>query len=145
MREENAEHPRAAISLARQAGERGDGSYGARPVVAHGAMSAEVANRLGTGRDRAGHAKLTLTRQAWDCLEPAVRAGCVVCAAALSWSGISRVVYAIDADRVAPLLWATRDLALDCWLVLAHGRRPVAVIGPLLADQAARVFTHVQS
>ena len=62
-------------------------------------------------------------------------------AGAIYGSVISRDVYAIDAGRIAALLWVPRDLALDCRAVQAHGRPPVEVIGPALVDEAAGVFT----
>ncbi len=150
MTETDSHYLRAAITLARQAGARGDGPYGAVLVDARGTVIAEATNTLVTGRDCTGHAELNLVRAAWGRVGPAVLAGCTLyasaepcamCAGAIYWSGISRVVYAIDAGRIAALLGMPRDLALNCRAVLAHGRRPVEVIGPALVDEAAGVFT----
>jgi tRNA(Arg) A34 adenosine deaminase TadA len=65
---------------------------------------------------------------------------CAMCAGAIYWSGIGRVVYALSETR---LLGLTGDhpenltLRLPCREVFARGQRAVEVIGPLLEDEAA--------
>ena len=63
-----------------------------------------------------------------------------MCAGAIYWAGIGRVVYG-QAER--SLKTATGDhpenptLDLPCRAVFAAGQRKVEVIGPLLEDEAA--------
>jgi tRNA(Arg) A34 adenosine deaminase TadA len=67
---------------------------------------------------------------------------CAMCAGAIYWTGIGRVIYALPEHR---LLDFTGDdarnptLRLPCREVFARGQRPIAVIGPLLEEEAARV------
>jgi tRNA(Arg) A34 adenosine deaminase TadA len=65
-----------------------------------------------------------------------------MCAGAIYWSGISRVIYALGADELPPLvgdLSGERTLNLPCREVLARGGRVVEVSGPHLSRQAAAV------
>ena len=64
-----------------------------------------------------------------------------MCAGAIYWCGIGRVVYALSEHR---LLQLTGDhpenptFSLPCREVFARGQRKVEVIGPALEDEAAR-------
>ncbi|MBN9698659.1 MAG: nucleoside deaminase, partial [Zoogloea sp.] len=65
---------------------------------------------------------------------------CAMCAGAIYWCGIGRVVYALSEHR---LLGLTGDhpenptFALPCREVFVRGQRPIEVIGPLMEDEAA--------
>jgi tRNA(Arg) A34 adenosine deaminase TadA len=62
-----------------------------------------------------------------------------MCAGAIYWAGIGRVVFALSAasmwDLAAPNL-ANDILALPCREVFARGQRPIVVVGPQLEDEA---------
>ena len=65
---------------------------------------------------------------------------CAMCAGAIYWCGIGRVVYALSEHR---LLTLTGDhpenptFALPCREVFARGQRRIEVVGPCLEDDAA--------
>ena len=65
---------------------------------------------------------------------------CAMCAGAIYWCGIGRVVYALSEHR---LLGLTGDhpenptFSLPCREVFARGQRRIAVTGPCLEDEAA--------
>ena len=65
---------------------------------------------------------------------------CCMCAGAVYWTGIGRVVYALSEHT---LLGLTGDhpenptFSLPCREVFARGQRRVEVVGPLIEDEAA--------
>jgi tRNA(Arg) A34 adenosine deaminase TadA len=147
MEEHDQKHLRAAIALARAAGARGDGPYGAVLVDPEGVVVLEGQNTTVTERDCTGHAETNVVRAAGRRFTPEQLAGytlyasaepCAMCAAAIYLSGVGRVVFAASAAGMAAATGQPRELALDCRDVLAHGRRLVKVAGPLLEEEALR-------
>lgn len=64
-----------------------------------------------------------------------------MCAGAIYWSGVRRVVFALPAARMNAIAGTSADaLALDSREVLARGQRGVTVLGPALEDEAAAVL-----
>jgi tRNA(Arg) A34 adenosine deaminase TadA len=141
---------RQAIALSAQARDAGDQPYGALLVDADGRVLLEACNTQVTGRDLSAHAELNLVRAAsprFDrdtlsaCTVYASGEPCAMCAGALYWSGIGRVVYGLSIETMTELGGADADeLLLHCADVLAYGMRPVEVIGPALEDEGRRVF-----
>lgn len=65
-----------------------------------------------------------------------------MCAGALYWAGVGRVVFALSITSMTELAGADADeLRLRCADVLASGTRRVQVLGPALETEARRVFT----
>ncbi len=63
-----------------------------------------------------------------------------MCAGAIYWVGIGRVVYGLSEDRLKELTGNHPEnptLSLPCRTVFAAGQRPVEVVGPLLEEEAA--------
>jgi len=63
-----------------------------------------------------------------------------MCAGAIYWAGIGRLVYGVSERRLKALTGNHPEnptLELPCRTVFAAGQRPVEVIGPLLEDEAA--------
>lgn len=63
-----------------------------------------------------------------------------MCAGAVYWSGIGRVVYALSETMLRSLTGNHPEnptLALPCREVFARGQRAIAVVGPLLEEEAA--------
>ena len=126
-------------------------TIGAVVVGADGAVLAEAwCNTTETG-DCTGHAETTAVRLAspqhgrealaratlYSSAEP-----CVMCAGAIFWSNIGRVVYGIDAVRLRHYRGERldqRDAELSCRDVFAAAPVPITCIGPVLADEAAAV------
>src|ERR1700681_115871 len=60
---------------------------------------------------------------------------CAMCAGAIYWSGISRVVYALSEERLLSLTGNHPEnptLSLPCREVFSRGQRKIEVVGPLL-------------
>jgi tRNA(Arg) A34 adenosine deaminase TadA len=65
---------------------------------------------------------------------------CAMCAGAIYWAGIGRVVYGQSEKSLKAMTGAHGEnptLDLPCRAVFAAGQRAVEVVGPLLEDEAA--------
>ncbi len=141
---------RAAIALSARARERGNEPYGALLGDAEGNVRLEAENTQVTDRDCTGHAELNLMREASRRFDSETLARCTVyasgepcpmCAGAIYWGGVGRVVYALSVRSMVELAGeAAEEIHLGCADVLAHGTRAVEVAGPMLEDEARRVF-----
>lgn len=149
LTDDQSRHLRAAIALSHTAKSHGNGPYGAVLVGPDGTVLAEAENTQVTERDPTGHAEANLIRDAaarYDApeLESATLYAsaepCAMCAAAIFWSGIGRVVYALSGERNQALLPVGDALGISCREVLARGSRPVEVVGPAFEEEAAKVF-----
>jgi tRNA(Arg) A34 adenosine deaminase TadA len=67
---------------------------------------------------------------------------CAMCAGAIYWSGIGRVVYALPEQGLLRYTGSHEEnptLDLPCREVFARGQRAVVVDGPFLEDEAGKV------
>ena len=143
-------HLQHAIRLAYAARERGDHPFGAVVVAPDGTV-VEGLNSVETGRDPTGHAESNLVRAAAAVLDPAALAAstlytstepCAMCAGAIYWAGIPRVVYALGEDelrRIVEVHDSSPTLALPSRELFARGGREIAVVGPVPLPGAAEV------
>lgn len=141
---------RAAIDEAESAREAGNPSFGAVLVDPTGTVLHRAANTEGRTGDCTGHAETNLVRTASREHEPdrlrdttlyASAEPCAMCAGAIFWARIGRVVFGLRAERLYRMKGdAGRQLALPCAEVLERGNHTVEVIGPVLEDEAAAVF-----
>ena len=137
-------HLRRAIELAAYAREKGNHPFGSLLVDAEGAVVLEAENTVLTARDFTGHAELNLVRSAGRQFDPAFLRDCslytstepcAMCAGAIFWAGVGRVVFALSSETLATIVhdesgdWT---LAMSCRDVFARGGRAVDVSGPLL-------------
>jgi tRNA(adenine34) deaminase len=150
MNDADLRHLRAAIAAARQAREHGNRPFGAVLVGADGRVLGEGENTQATTGDPTGHAELNLIHEVCPAYTREELAGatlyasgepCPMCAAAIFWSGIGRVVFGISSRAVYEMAGDPPDqLRLSTREVLARGRRPVEVEGPVLEEEARQVF-----
>ena len=143
------QHLRSAIAVAWHAREHGNHPFGAVLVDANNQVVLEAENTVITERDCTGHAETNLVRLATRRFTPAQLTGstlytstepCAMCAGAIHWSQIGRVVYALsEVDLYAIIGFAPDQLRLPCREVFARSQRPVQVDGPVAAlDMEAR-------
>ncbi len=136
-----------AIELARCARENGNHPFGALLVDGGGDVVLEAENTVLTERDCTNHAELNLVRAAsrrfgestlGDCTLYTSTEPCAMCAGAIFWSGIGRVVFALSGAALNAMVEGGEEseLALPCREVFARGGRVVDVSGPHLEAEA---------
>jgi tRNA(Arg) A34 adenosine deaminase TadA len=140
---------RRAIDVARRARVHGNHPFGAVLADAQGTVLLEAENTVNTASDCTGHAELNLMRAASRSFSPEILAHCTVytstepcpmCAGAIFWGGVGRVVYALSEDGLYAMIGdSPHKLPLACRDVFAHGGHPIEVRGPLLEEEARRV------
>jgi tRNA(Arg) A34 adenosine deaminase TadA len=146
---------RLSFAVARRARAHGNHPFGAVLVTAGGDVLIETENGYLPDRDMTGHAERLLATQAsrevpqhvlatstlYSSAEP-----CAMCAGAIYWSGIGRVVYGLGERRLKSITGDHPEnptLDLPCRVVFSAGQRTVAVAGPLLEDEAAALHDGV--
>lgn len=144
-------HLRSAIEIARQSRAHGNHPFGALLADANGEVLLTTENTVVTERDCTGHAETNLMRRASREFDRDLLAGCTLysstepcamCAGAIYWGNVGRVVYALGE---AQLLAITGDnpenltLSLPCREVFARGQRRIEVVGPALEEEAKKV------
>jgi tRNA(Arg) A34 adenosine deaminase TadA len=142
-------HLLRTIELAASARAAGNHPFGSLIVDESGQHDIEAGNTVVTLGDVTGHAELNVVRAAGIELGDAFLQGatlytstepCAMCAGAIYWSGIARVVYALGSDMLAAIVAdPMEDLRLPCREVFARGGRRVEVSGPHLAERASEV------
>jgi tRNA(Arg) A34 adenosine deaminase TadA len=142
---------REAIALSAAARAGGRHPFGALVVAADGTVLARAGNQSAAGEDPTAHAETLAVRLAAAAHGSARLAGgalvtsaepCAMCAGAAYWAGLSRVVYGLSETRLRSMTGDHPEnptLDLPCRDVFARGQRAVAVVGPLLEDEAAAV------
>jgi tRNA(Arg) A34 adenosine deaminase TadA len=140
---------RRSFQAARRAVTHGNHPFGAILVDPHGNVLIEAENGYMPAHDGTAHAERLLATQACTTLSPStLRAAtlyssaepCAMCAGAIYWAGIGRVVYGLSEHRLQTFTGNHPEnptLNLPCRKVFASGQRPTAVVGPLLEDEAA--------
>jgi tRNA(Arg) A34 adenosine deaminase TadA len=146
---------RRAFDVAQRARAHGNHPFGAILVGPSGEVTIESENGFMPDRDMTGHAERLLATQASKQFGSKVLAGCTLytsaepcamCAGAIYWAGIGRVVYGMTERRLKAIAGDHPEnptLDLPCRVIFAAGQRPVEVIGPLLEDEAAALHDGV--
>ena len=140
---------RQAFAVARRARLHGNHPFGAILVGPEGAILIEQENGYLPDRDMTAHAERLLATQASRTYDPRFLARCTLyasaepcamCAGAIYWAGIGRVVYGMserDLKAITGNHAENPTLDLPCRAVFSAGQRAVEVIGPLLTEEAA--------
>jgi len=146
---------RRSFDVARRAHANGNHPFGCILVDADGTVLLEAENGYMPDRDMTAHAERLLATQASRRFDPKALSACTLytsaepcamCAGAMYWAGIGRVVYGLSEGRLKTITGNHAEnptLDLPCRTVLAAGQRKVEVIGPLLEDEAAALHAGV--
>ncbi|MDI1262981.1 MAG: nucleoside deaminase [bacterium] len=153
--ERDAHFLRRTFDVARGAITHGNHPFGAVLVDARGKLLIESENGYMPSRDGTAHAERLLATQACTTIDVATLGNatlyssaepCAMCAGAIYWAGIGRVVYGLSEHRLRELTGNHPEnptLDLPCRDVFGSGQRSTDVVGPLLEDEAAAVHAGI--
>ena len=139
---------RRSFDVARRAITHGNHPFGAILVDENGNILLEAENGYMPAHDGTAHAERLLATQActtfsadvlgkatlYSSAEP-----CAMCAGAMYWAGIGRLVYGLSEHRLRAVTGNHPEnptLDLPCREVFASGQRTTEVAGPMLEDEA---------
>lgn len=141
---------REAIALSLQSRDDGRHPFAALVADEHGNVIARAGNNsMPPQGDPTQHAELVAAARAARLLTPEQLARCTLytsaepccmCAGAIYWTNIGRVVYALSEHQLLALTGAHPEnptFSLPCREVLARGQHQVEVVGPLLEQEAS--------
>lgn len=146
---------RYSFDVARRSMSNGNHPFGAILVDRNRKILLETENGYMPARDSTAHAERVLATEAcrtigtnhlaeatiYSSTEP-----CAMCAGAIYWAGIGRLVYGLSEQRLRSITGNHAEnptLDLPCRAVFASGQRPTEVVGPLLEDEAAALHAGV--
>jgi tRNA(Arg) A34 adenosine deaminase TadA len=141
---------RRAFEIARRSRAAGDHPFGSVLADGDGKLLMEQGNGYTSeGGDRTAHAERLLASRAaraYDlkflacCTLYTSAEPCAMCAGAIYWAGIGRVVYGQTEKALKEATGAHEEnptLDLPCEVIFKAGQRPTEVVGPMLEDEAA--------
>ena len=139
-------HMREAFAIARRARAHGNRPFGALLVAANGAVLTAAENTQVTDEQVFAHAELNLLQRAVREFTPDVLATstlytnaepCAMCAGAIFWSGVSRLVYGLSGDKLHQMSgFSPQMLVASARDILARAGRQVEIIGPIFETEA---------
>jgi tRNA(Arg) A34 adenosine deaminase TadA len=152
MNPTDIQHLRTAIDAARNARAHGNHPFGAILVDHNDRVLLQAENTVLTGKDCTGHAETNLMRlasqhfseeQLATCTLYTSTEPCAMCAGAIHWGNVRRVVFALSEVALYEIAGPSPDhLLLPCREVFAHTQRSVEVEGPALELDAEARAVH---
>ena len=143
---------RRSFDVARRSREGGDHPFGSILADKHGNVLREQGNGYSSeGGDRTAHAERLLSswaaktlslEQLQECTLYTSAEPCAMCSGAIYWAGIGRVVFGQTERDLKAQTGAHEEnptLDLPCHIVFEAGQRPTEIVGPLLAEEAAKL------
>jgi tRNA(Arg) A34 adenosine deaminase TadA len=143
---------RQAIALAAEARAKGRHPFGSLIVNEAGeTVAIGLNNAVRPNGDPTQHAEMLACAAAGKFMTEAELAKCTLytstepcamCAGAIYWSGVGRVVFALAETGLMRYTGSHEEnptLNLPCREVFARGQRPMVVAGPLIEDEAGKV------
>ena len=146
---------RRSFDVARRSLTHGNHPFGAILVDRNRNVLLEAENGYMPAHDATAHAERLLATLACTTLPAEVlrtatlyssAEPCAMCAGAMYWAGIGRLVYGLSEHRLRKFTGNHPEnptLDLPCRAVFASGQRPTEVVGPLLEDEAAALHEGV--
>ncbi len=142
---------RMAIDESRKARDGGNHPFASILVGPDGKVLMTQHNAYMPDHDMTGHAERVLMTRASTTYPPELLRECTIytsaepcamCAGAIYWTGLARVVYGLTEKALKQITGDHPEnptLDLPCRTVFDAGQRQVEVIGPLLSEEAAQV------
>jgi tRNA(Arg) A34 adenosine deaminase TadA len=141
--QKDKEYLRRGIEISWESVKSGNTPFGALLVDGSGTILLEQPNIEISEKDCTGHAETTLMRKASkiyskdllkDCTLYTTAEPCVMCAGAIYWGNVGRVVYAISEKRLLELTGSDPQnptFDVPCRTVFAGGQKDIVVVGPI--------------
>jgi tRNA(Arg) A34 adenosine deaminase TadA len=139
-------HMREVFAIARRARAHGNRPFGAMLVAGNGAVLAVAENSQISDEQVLAHAEMNLLHRAVRDFTPDILASstmytsaepCAMCAGAIFWSGVSRLVFGLSGDRLHEMSgFSPHMLVASARDVLARAGRRVEIIGPIFEPEA---------
>ncbi len=142
---------RRAIAVSQRSRDNGNHPFGALFADENGEVLLEAENSVPTTGDVTGHAETNLIRKISTTLAPEVvprgtmyvsGESCAMCAGAIYWGGVNRLVYAMAETDLLALTGNHPEnptMTLPTRTVLESGQRDIEVIGPALVEESLAV------
>ena len=142
---------RLAIAESEKAKGEGNHPFASILVGPDGKVLMTQHNAYMPDRDMTGHAERVLMTRASttypmellkECTIYTSAEPCAMCAGAIYWTGLKRVVYGMSEAQLKEITGSHPEnptLDLPCRIVFDAGQRQVEVIGPMLVEEAAKV------
>jgi tRNA(Arg) A34 adenosine deaminase TadA len=146
---------RRSFDVARRAMSHGNHPFGAILIDENRNVLIETENGYMPAHDGTAHAERLLATQACTTLSADLLRNatlyssaepCAMCAGAIYWAGIGRVVYGLSEHRLRAATGNHPEnptLDLPCREVFKSGQRATEVIGPMLEDEAEALHAGV--
>lgn len=150
---DHAFYLRRAIEVSKDSRAHGNTPFAALLVDGEGNILMEQENIEITEKLCTGHAEATLAARAsheytkeflWNCTLYTTAEPCAMCAGAIYWANIGRVVYGMTERRLLQLTGSHEQnptFDLPCREVFARGQKEIQVVGPIeeVEEEAAKV------
>jgi tRNA(Arg) A34 adenosine deaminase TadA len=142
MTDIHADFIRETILLALAAREKGNGPFGSL-LVKDGVVLLRAENTVNTDHDVTCHAETNLVRLAGQRYDRAFLSSCTLytstepcamCAGAIFWSGIGRIVFGCSEAKLSEFNGGA--LNIPCRAVLANTSSFIEIVGPVIEDEA---------
>ncbi len=145
---------RKAVEVSKRSREHGNTPFGALLVGENGEILMEQENIEITEKNCSGHAETSLMIKAsktypkdflWKCTLYTTAEPCVMCAGAIYWGNVGKVVYGITEERLLQLTGDDEQnptFSLPCREVFARGQKDIQVEGPFPEIEAEVVEVH---
>jgi len=141
-----------ALEVAERSMRKGNLPFGCILVDELGAIIEEGENTVISSSDNIAHCEINLVHQlagkyGWEylnqCAVFASTEPCAMCAAAIYWSGIGKLVYGLSKERYHEVAGTDNPnyiLNLHADELLAKGGRKMEIIGPLIEEEIASKY-----
>jgi tRNA(Arg) A34 adenosine deaminase TadA len=139
---------KVTLQVAERSLQKGNLPFGCLLADADGVILEEGENTVVTSNDSIAHCEINLVHQLAGKYDAAFLAACSLyastepcpmCAAAIFWSGIGRVVYALSKESYHAVVGTNNPayvFNMPSRELLRHAGRTVEVVGPLLEEEA---------
>jgi len=143
---------RKSLDVAKQSMDNGNLAFGCILVGSTGEVLLEGENTVVTDNDAIAHCEINLVHQLkgkfdldflQQCTVYASTEPCPMCAAAIFWSGIGRIVFALSKEgyhSIAQTSNPAHIMSMKAEEILRSGGRQVEIFGPLLEEEAKLLY-----